>query len=51
VDFGELNDKVIKGLTCLSLYVSKFYLIIQEVNIVTYFRMNIIWLTLRNARK
>jgi hypothetical protein len=30
VDFGELNDKVIKGLMNLSKIVSKFYLYIHE---------------------
>jgi hypothetical protein len=31
VDFCELNDKAIKGLTCLSKIVSKFYLYIHEL--------------------
>jgi hypothetical protein len=30
VDFGELNDKVIKGLMYLSKIVSRFYLYINE---------------------
>jgi hypothetical protein len=30
VDFGELNDKVIKGLMDLSKIVTRFYLYIQE---------------------
>jgi hypothetical protein len=30
VDFGELNDKVIKGLMYLSKIVSRFYLYIHE---------------------
>jgi hypothetical protein len=30
VDFGELNDKVIKGLIDLSKIVSRFYLYIHE---------------------
>jgi hypothetical protein len=31
VDFGELNDKAIKGLTYLSKIVSRFYLDIHEL--------------------
>jgi hypothetical protein len=31
VDFGELNDKAIKGLTYLSKIVSMFYLYIHEL--------------------
>jgi hypothetical protein len=31
VDFGELNDKAIKGLTYLSKIVSRFYLYIHEL--------------------
>jgi hypothetical protein len=30
VNFGELNDKAIKGLMCLSKIVSRFYLYIHE---------------------
>jgi hypothetical protein len=30
VDFGELNDKTIKGLMVLSMIVSRFYLFIHE---------------------
>jgi hypothetical protein len=30
VDFGELNDKAIKGLMCLSKIVSRFYSYIYE---------------------
>jgi hypothetical protein len=31
VDFGELNDKAIKGLIYLSKIVSRFYLYIHEI--------------------
>jgi hypothetical protein len=31
VDFGECNDKVIKGLIYLSKIVSRFYLYIHEI--------------------
>jgi hypothetical protein len=31
MDFGELNDKAIKGLTRLSKIVSRFYLYIHEL--------------------
>jgi hypothetical protein len=39
VDFGELNDKAIKGLTYLSKFVSRFYLYIYE-SLLEYLLMN-----------
>jgi hypothetical protein len=46
VDFGELNDKAIKGLMYLSKIVSKFYLYFHEQLLKYLLWMNIIWLTL-----
>jgi hypothetical protein len=39
VDFGELNDKTIKGLMSLSKFVSRFYLYIHE-RLLKYLFMN-----------
>jgi hypothetical protein len=39
VDFGELNNKTIKGLTYLSKIVSRFYLYIHELSL-DYLLMN-----------
>jgi hypothetical protein len=47
VDFGELNDKVIKGLIYLSKIVSRLYLHIHKQ--LLYLWMNIIWLTLEKT--
>jgi hypothetical protein len=49
VDFGELNDKAIKGLMDLSKIVSRFYLYIHEQLLKYYLWMNIIWLTLEKT--
>jgi hypothetical protein len=46
VDFGELNDKVIKGLMNLSKIMSKFIYIFMSNYWNIYLVMNIIWLTL-----
>jgi hypothetical protein len=45
VDFGELNDKAIKGLMFLSKIVSRFSLYIHEL-LLKYFKYGcILWLT------
>jgi hypothetical protein len=51
VDFGELSDKAIKGLTCLSKNVSKFLFKYSRVYVVMYLRMNVGWFTLNKASK
>jgi hypothetical protein len=49
VDFGELNDKMIKGLMYLSQIMSKFYLDIHEQLLEYLFVGSIIWFTLKKT--
>jgi hypothetical protein len=49
VDFGELNDKVIKGLTYFPKFVSRFYYVFMSYYWYIYWWLNIIWLTLEKT--
>jgi hypothetical protein len=49
VDFGDLNDKAIKGLMYLSKIVSKFYLYIHEQLLKYLFMDGYLWLTLEKT--